>query len=386
MARDERFLYGLLLLVLAGCIATGFAMQGFSATLRGLWELQLRPGRLLIDFTAAAGEGAALVNAALAAAIGLALVPLSRVRLSGPTVAGVLTILGFGLFGKTPMNILPIIFGVFVSARLARRRFNEYLLMAMFGTALGPLVTMLAVETIASPALGLLIGIAGGVAAGMLLPPLALVMLRLHQGFSLYNIGLTAGFLGLLVAAVVSGARGALEMQELWNANPSPVLRLMIPVLCGMCIAGGTALAPRAAWAGQLKIMKLSGRLPTDFMSMVGVPAGACEHGAAGHGGLVVRAAGQGALQRSCAGRHTDSDGIRGVRQASPQHLAHPRGRCRGDAALREGTSLPRGPCSRPCSARHWRPSRASSARWPGLSRGSSISPWWSAPGPGTWE
>jgi hypothetical protein len=273
VAREERLLYGLLVLVLVGCIAAGFAMQGFAGTLRGLWELQVRPGRLLVDFTAAAGEGAALVNAALAAAIGLVLVPLSRVRLSGPTVAGVLTILGFGLFGKTPLNILPIIFGVYISARIARHRFNEYLLIAMFGTALGPLVTMLAVETVASPALGLLVGAAGGVAAGILLPPLALVMLRLHQGFSLYNIGLTAGFLGLLVAAIVSGAKGALEMQELWNMNPSPVLRMVVPVLCALLAACGTAIGPRAAWAGQLKILKLSGRLPTDFMSMVGVPA-----------------------------------------------------------------------------------------------------------------
>ncbi len=188
-------------------------------------------------------------------------------------MAGVLTILGFGLFGKTPLNILPIILGVFISARIARRRFNEYLLMAMFGTALGPLVTMLAVETVASPVLGALLGAAGGVAAGILLPPLALVMLRLHQGFSLYNIGLTAGFLGLLVAAVITGAKGALDIQELWNAHPSLVMKLVVPVLCAVLVACGTAMGPRAAWAGQLKIMKLSGRLPTDFMSMVGVPA-----------------------------------------------------------------------------------------------------------------
>lgn len=273
MAREERYLYGLLLLVLAGCIATGVAMQGFSGTLRGLWQLQVRPGRLLVDFTAAAGEGATLVNAALAAAVGLALVRVSRVRLSGPTVAGVLTILGFGLFGKTPLNVLPIILGVFVSARIARRRFSEYLLMALFGTALGPLVTMLAVELVDQPLLGLALGAAGGVAAGMLLPPLALVMLRLHQGFSLYNIGLTAGFLGLLVAAVVTGARGAPEMLELWNASPSLALQLLVPVLCALLLACGTAMSPRGAWAGQLKILKLSGRLPTDFMSMVGVPA-----------------------------------------------------------------------------------------------------------------
>ncbi|MBN1836531.1 MAG: DUF1576 domain-containing protein, partial [Spirochaetales bacterium] len=143
MSREEKVLYVLLYLVPLSCIAAGFSLQGVNPTLRGLWLLQMHPGRLLIDFTAAAGEGAALVNAALAAAIGLTLVPISRVRLSGPTVAGVFTIFGFGLFGKTPTNILPIMLGVFFSAKLAGRKFNEYLLIALFGTALGPLVTML---------------------------------------------------------------------------------------------------------------------------------------------------------------------------------------------------------------------------------------------------
>ena len=179
MPREERLLYGLLCVILGAFLATGFAVQGFPATLRGLWQLQIHPGRLLNDFTSIAGEGAA---------IGLALVRVNRVRLSGPTMAAVFTILGFGLFGKTPTNILPIILGVFLSAKLVGRRFNEYILIALFGTALGPLVTMLAFELVAAPSAGIPVAAAGGVAAGMLLPPLAMTMLRLHQGYNLYNI------------------------------------------------------------------------------------------------------------------------------------------------------------------------------------------------------
>ena len=282
MSREERYLYGLLWSVLVAFVITGFALQGFPAALQGVWQLQLSPGRLLNDFTAVAGEGATLVNAALAAAIGLALVQVNRVRLSGPTVAAVFTILGFGLFGKTPANILPIILGVFLSAKIVGKRFDEYILIALFGTALGPLVSMLAVELVASPWAGIPVAAAGGVAAGMLLPPLALVMLRLHQGYNLYNIGLTAGFLGLLVAAIVSASAGSLGMGTQWNETPSRVLVMAVPSLAVLLLAAGLLLGPRTAGTGFLRIMRLSGRLPSDFMDTAGMPAGLLNMGVMG--------------------------------------------------------------------------------------------------------
>jgi hypothetical protein len=272
--KEERLLYGLLCSILAACIVTGFSAQGITGTLRGLLELQSRPGRLLNDFTAVAGEGAALVNAALAAAIALALVRANRVRLSGPTVAAVFTILGFGLFGKTPTNILPIFLGVFLSAKLAGKRFDEYILIALFGTALGPLVTMLAFELCAAPWPGIPVAVTGGVAAGMLLP--------LHQGYNLYNVGLTAGFLGLLVAAIVSASTGGLDLGSRWNEAPSRVLVLLVPVLSVLLLAAGLAAGGADAWTGFLRIMKLSGRLPSDFMDSGGVPAGLLNMGILG--------------------------------------------------------------------------------------------------------
>jgi len=274
VAKEERFLYGLLSSVLLLCIAAGFAAQGVQATLRGVWQLQTHPGRLLNDFTAIAGEGAALANASLTAALCLALVRLNRVRLSGPTVAAFFTILGFGLFGKTPTNVLPIILGVFLAAKLTGKKFNEYILIALFGTALGPLVTMLAVELTATTAAGVILAVVGGLAAGVLLPPLAMVMLRLHQGYNLYNIGLTAGFLGLLVGGIVTASRGRLDPGAQWNHDPSLLLVLAAPALCAALLGGALLLGGRGVWGQFLRIMRIPGRLPSDFMDTVSVPAG----------------------------------------------------------------------------------------------------------------
>jgi hypothetical protein len=95
-----------LLLILAG-----FIEQGFLDTLRGLLALQAHPARLIHDFTALEGAGAALVNSGLVSALALTLVKLAKVRLAGPTIAVFLTIMGFSLFGKTLLNVGPIIFG-----------------------------------------------------------------------------------------------------------------------------------------------------------------------------------------------------------------------------------------------------------------------------------
>ena len=105
LAATEQRLYVLIVLLLCGCIAVGFIADGPSEALRGLARIQLHPARLLNDFTVIGGEGAALINAACVALIGLGLVRISSVRLSGPTIAAVFTMLGFGLFGKPARHI-----------------------------------------------------------------------------------------------------------------------------------------------------------------------------------------------------------------------------------------------------------------------------------------
>ena len=268
MEKQEKFLYFLLSFILAGMIITGFISQGFVSSWKGFLNIQSHPGRLINDFTLVGGPGGAYVNACLTAAAGLLLVALSRVQLSGPTVAAVLTILGFGLFGKTPLNILPIIFGVFLSAKIAGKTFSEYLLIALFGTALGPVVSYVVFEFGLSGLPAVFTGITAGIVTGMALPPVAIAMLHLHQGYNLYNMGLTCGFFGLFAASIITAAKGDLTIRVIWNTDPSLPLILLIPVLSAVLIVSGGIIGGRKVFSGFRKLLKLPGRLPSDFMSM----------------------------------------------------------------------------------------------------------------------
>ncbi len=258
-------------MILALTALAGLLYQGPAAVARGVWALQLHPARLINDYTEIAGSGAAIVNAVLVAAIGLVLIRLARIRVSGPSISAVYTMLGFGLFGKTPVNSLPIILGVFLAARIAGKRFNEYILIALFGTALAPVVSTVAVELTAAGVHTWSAAIAGGIAMGLLLPPAAMVMLRFHQGYNLYNIGLTSGFLGLFVASVLIAGGADLSGTLIWNTDPPLFLQAFIPVLSAVLIAAGLWRGPRSALADFVRVNRLSGRLPSDFMDMVSI-------------------------------------------------------------------------------------------------------------------
>lgn len=295
LTTQEKKLYHLTWAILVAIALAGFLSQGVTQTLRGVWALQLHAARLINDYTSVAGAGATLVNAVLVAAIGLGLVGLTGTRVSGPTISAVYTMFGFGLFGKTPINSLPIILGVFIAARLAGKKFNEYILIALFGTALAPIVSMVAVELIPAGALSWTGAAVTGIAVGMILPPTAIVMLRFHQGYNLYNIGLTSGFLGLFAASLVAAGGVTLPADMIWNVDPPLLLQLLIPVLSVVLLGAGlfgTGLSEaeveqrepgrvvqegRAAQEARavqplrdfLRINRLSGRLPSDFMEMV---------------------------------------------------------------------------------------------------------------------
>lgn len=262
----EKRLYPLMFFAVACIGALGLWSDGLSASLKGLWALQTAPARLINDFTAIAGHGAALLNSALMGALALGLVAISGVRLSGPTVATVFTIIGFSLFGKTPLNTAPIVAGVFLASRIARKPFKSYLIMAMFGTALGPLVSFVAFEAGLGAAGGLSLGLALGLVAGFLLPGLAMAMLRMHEGFNLYNMGLTCGFLGLFLASLLVAGGKDLSIKVVWGSGGGPALTLVVPLLSTIMVAWGMLTERARLPAGLKKLYAMSGRLPSDFM------------------------------------------------------------------------------------------------------------------------
>ncbi len=266
----------LLLLIAVALISDGLA------AVEGFLLLQVHPARLINDFFQIAGVGAALLNGAVVGLMGLALIRLSGIPVSGPTYAAVLTMTGFGLFGKTPLNILPILTGVFIAARFMRKTFSSYLIIALFGTALGPLISFAAWELGLALVPALLLGSGAGLIIGFLLPALAVSMLHLHQGYNLYNMGLTCGFLGLFAFAVLKGFGAGFPGILHWYEGSAPAARFTVPALSIALLLTGLIRGGRGVFKDLLGIQKIPGRLPSDFTDMASTPAAMINSGLIG--------------------------------------------------------------------------------------------------------
>lgn len=274
MGLRDRILTQFLAATIVFFLIFGILANGPVAAVEGFWQLQSSPARLLSDFTALQGVGAALFNAAVVGILGWLFVQVNGIKLSGPTIAAIFTMIGFALFGKTPLNCIPIMAGVSLSALIVKKKPREYLLIGMFGTALGPLVSFVAFEMGLAPALALPVSAAVGLAVGVILPPLAIAMLHLHQGYNLYNVGLTAGFIGLFAASLPNAGGRSIASISSWGMVANPWLFLLIPVLSLTAISMAFICCGKKSWTEFLSIVKLPGRLPSDFCELGG-PGGA---------------------------------------------------------------------------------------------------------------
>ncbi len=268
IADQNRTLQFLLIFIIFSFIIIGIAADGAGRAFSGFLDLQFQPARLISDFMSTSGPGASLINAAAVGATGLILIALSRVQLSGSTFAAIFTMMGFALFGKTPMNIIPIIIGVYLSGKLVGKSFSEYILIALFGTALGPLVSLVSFELGFSGLSAIAVGTAAGIATGFLLPAIAVAMLHFHQGYNLYNLGLSCGFFALFAAALIRAGGHTFEGLLLWHTEGSAILTFMIPVLSIILILTGLLSGGKKSLKDLMAIQKHSGRLPSDFMDM----------------------------------------------------------------------------------------------------------------------
>jgi len=268
MEKDDTIVKNLLFGLIFAFIAAGAVIDGPITAFTEFAKLQIVPARLINDFVQIGGIGAALISAALVGLIGLILILINKVKISGPTFAAVLTLMGFGLFGKTVLNILPIIAGIYLAARYVDKEFKQYIIIALFGTALGPVVSFAAVEFGLSGVTGTIAGMALGVLTGFILPALAVSMLHLHQGFNLYNMGLTCGFFGLFTSAFVLATGHKYDKVLNWYDGGSSFLIWLVPVMSLIFIIIGFVFDKKNAFKAFKNIQKIPGRLPSDFMVM----------------------------------------------------------------------------------------------------------------------
>ena len=253
-------------------LAFGLALARFDLreVAAGLGSIVRDPDILINDYVARAGLGTPFVNAGLCTLAAVLILKRSGVVISGPAMAAVFTIAGFSLFGKNVYNIWPVMGGVWLYSRASRRPFSEYVIVALFGTALAPLASEVSFGLGIAQPFNCLAGVAAGLASGFLIPPLAKHLLQFHQGYNLYNIGLTAGMVGTVAMSVFRAFRVEVSGGGAWSQGNLGVYLPFVLALFGSLVAAGLAVGPRAR-AGLRGILRSTGRLVSDFPRSYGL-------------------------------------------------------------------------------------------------------------------
>ena len=268
--RDDFITYQIFIVL--GILLVGMAFLFDSP--RAIWDgsivILTSPANLLTDYIRIGGVGAAFFNAGIMTLASVLLIQRNHSAISGALMAAVFTVAGFSFFGKNLYNSVPIVLGVMLFARLSRQPSSRFLVHALFGSALGPLISEITFNLPLPLALSLPLGIASGVLAGFLLPPLSTHFLRFHQGFSLYNIGFTAGIVGTFFIAVLRALGiDVVPVSILSSGNNQPFAIFLGLLFLGILLWG--LANNRGSLAGYRQMLTQSGKLATDFVKINGI-------------------------------------------------------------------------------------------------------------------
>lgn len=255
--------YGLILTLSA------FIFSPADEIFEGLGIIVRSPSILITDYISLANMGAAFLNSGLLMLMALVIVRLNKVDLSGPVIAAVFIIPGFGFFGKNIFNIWPILLGVFLYSRIQKDKFSKYLVLSFFATALSPLTSQISFGFNLNPYLGIFLGIIAGVLIGLVIFPVANHFVTFHQGFNLYNVGFTAGVLGSLSMAFLRSYGLDTKATLVLSGGNNRVLSLYFGLMFLSIIILGWLFNERS-FRNYGQILKSSGRLVTDFVTKDG--------------------------------------------------------------------------------------------------------------------
>ena len=248
----------------------GLVLSPWDTLLPGLAAIHRSPDVLISDYFVIGGMGATMLNAGLVTLASLLLTRRLGLTYSGLSVAAILIMGGFALFGKNLVNCLPILFGNWLFARYQEEKWNKYIVIGLFSTCLAPFVSFL--YNALSTALWLRVAAAAGIGVviGFVVPALAPHTASFHMGYNLFNVGFAAGFVAIALMSVLRGFQLDSGSVMIWQKG-------FPPLLTGLCLG---ALVLLFVWGWLLsdrelrrlgRITRHSGRAVADFVFMDGV-------------------------------------------------------------------------------------------------------------------
>ena len=252
-------------------VIIGLALGTPQAIARGLLAIVGSRDTLITDYIGLGGIGAAFVHAGLLTLIVIGIYHLSGAVIGGASVACLMLVLGFALFGKSLINVWFIVLGVWLFARIKGEPFAKHINTAFFGAALAPIFTEILFSSALHWPVSLPLAAVTTALLGFVLVPVAASLFKAHMGHTLYNIGWVAGIVGTVTVAVYKGYGFVPEPVFIWTHRQQPAARRhpLVGLFAATAVLG--LLLDREAGRKQAYLMRLGGRSPTDFVALAGI-------------------------------------------------------------------------------------------------------------------
>lgn len=265
MNRQYYYLFGLsvMLMILA------FVIESPQSLVSGMMTILVSPSQLFTDYMEIASVGSTLLNVAIMLGISIYSYKKLEIPLNGTVIGSLGMLAGFSFFGKNLFNSIPFMIGVWIYTKVTKQNYRNYVIVGLFGSALGPLISFLAFSGVLPQGWSILLAYILGIFIGFILPQLSTQFLGFHQGFSLYNVGFTAGIIGMVVLGFMNAFGIEVETRTLASTQSPLILYQLLIGFCVILIVTSFYLHFKKKEKYHFKLLlKLSGRLPSDFVEM----------------------------------------------------------------------------------------------------------------------
>ena len=264
--------YIVLVILYTFFIVFAFIIDTPSEIFVGFRKILKSPDILISDYMAIGGIGATLVNAAITGSFCLGILIKNKVKPNGSTIMAMWLVTGFSFLGKNIFNIIPVILGVYLFSRYQKEPFLNYILVALLGTSLAPVVSQLSFGSGMPLEISIIVGIILGILLGFILPPIASYSIKVHNGYNLYNIGFASGLVATLLMSFLRGLGIDFDERLMWHTGDNVTLLIFLLIVSSYLILIGVIKGGNDK--EKFKVLtNQSGRLISDFYILFGPTA-----------------------------------------------------------------------------------------------------------------
>ncbi|XJS10767.1 DUF1576 domain-containing protein [Aerococcaceae bacterium WGS1372] len=248
----------------------GIFVDPIEKVYQGFIKILQSPSNLITDYFEVGGIGAAFFNAGLLMLINAWAIGRFVPKITGPIVAAMFTVMGFAFFGKNLYNSIPITIGTLLYSKYRNMPISNFVLTSLFATTLAPVVSIITFGQGLPYYTSIPLGIVVGILIGFTIHPMGSSFLRFHQGYNLYNMGFTAGVLGMLIAGLMRAFKLTTTYEPQINAFSIVEVEFFFLCFSLFLLIIGFRLNGMS-FKGYKQYKGDSGRLISDFITDYGV-------------------------------------------------------------------------------------------------------------------